>query len=73
MSVKWHPEEPYKVMVAEKKGVIHLYNVRSQQAIMSVESPKFPLMSADWAMNNRLFIIALAGGNIVTWDLRRPW
>lgn len=72
MSVRWHPEEPFKVMVAEKKGLIHLYNVRSQQAIMSVESPKNPLMSADWAVNNRMFITALAGGDIITWDLRKP-
>ncbi|KAI9575846.1 hypothetical protein GQX74_005618 [Glossina fuscipes] len=34
MSVKWHPDDPNKVMVAEKKGVIHMYNVRSQQSFL---------------------------------------
>ncbi|XP_055904017.1 nucleoporin Nup37 [Eupeodes corollae] len=71
MSVRWHPDEPGKVLVAEKKGIIHLYNVRSQQAIMSLESPKVPLMSADWSLHNRLFVTALAGGDVITWDLRR--
>ncbi|KAH8414175.1 hypothetical protein KR222_011224 [Zaprionus bogoriensis] len=73
MSVKCHPEDPNKVLVAEKRGIIHLYNVLSKQTVMSVESPKFPLMSADWAQSNRLFVTALAGGDLVTWDLSRPF
>ncbi|XP_017123789.1 nucleoporin Nup37 [Drosophila elegans] len=73
MSIKSHPEDPNKVLVAEKKGIIHLYNVRSKQTVISVESPKFPLMSADWAQSNRLFITSLAGGDVVTWDLNRPF
>ncbi|KAI8044145.1 nucleoporin Nup37 [Drosophila gunungcola] len=73
MSIKCHPEDPNKVLVAEKKGIIHLYNVRSKQTVISVESPKFPLMSADWAQSNRLFITSLAGGDVVTWDLNRPF
>ncbi|KAH8384114.1 hypothetical protein KR009_012170 [Drosophila setifemur] len=73
MSVKSHPEDANKVLVAEKKGIIHLYNVRTKQTVISVEAPKFPLMSADWANSNRLFITALAGGDVVTWDLNRPF
>ncbi|XP_017007690.2 nucleoporin Nup37 [Drosophila takahashii] len=73
MSIKSHPEDPNKVLVAEKKGIIHLYNVRSKQTVISVESPKFPLMSADWANSNRLFITSLAGGDVITWDLNRPF
>lgn len=52
--------------------MIRLYNVRTKQAVISVQSPKFPLMSADWAHSNRLFITALAGGEVFTWDLNRP-
>ncbi|XP_062124951.1 nucleoporin Nup37 [Drosophila sulfurigaster albostrigata] len=73
MSVKTHPEDPNKVLIAEKRGVVHLYNVRSKQTVVSVESPKFPLMSADWANSNRLFVTAIAGGDIVSWDLSRPF
>ncbi|XP_037941627.1 nucleoporin Nup37-like, partial [Teleopsis dalmanni] len=72
MSVKWHPEDPHKVLVAEKKGIVHMYNVRSQQAIISIETPKFPLMSADWSLENRFCIATLAGGDVITWDLRHP-
>ncbi|KAH8296085.1 hypothetical protein KR054_001515 [Drosophila jambulina] len=72
MSVKAHPDDSSKVLVAEKKGIIRLYNVNSKQAVISVQSPKFPLMSADWAHSNRFFITALAGGDVVTWDLNRP-
>ncbi|XP_055390326.1 nucleoporin Nup37 [Condylostylus longicornis] len=71
MSVKWHPEEPSKVLVAEKNGIIHLYNAKSQQVILSLESPKTPLMSADWSLHNRMYVAALCGGDIITWDLRR--
>ncbi|KAL9874712.1 nucleoporin Nup37-like [Glossina fuscipes fuscipes] len=60
MSVKWHPDDPNKVMVAEKKGVIHMYNVRSQQSVISVECPKIPLLTADWALNNYHIITALS-------------
>ncbi|KAH8381390.1 hypothetical protein KR093_003935 [Drosophila rubida] len=73
MSVKTHPEDPNKVLIAEKRGVVHLYNVRSKQTVVSVESPKFPLMSADWANSNRMFVTAIAGGDIVSWDLNRPF
>ncbi|XP_017052323.1 nucleoporin Nup37 [Drosophila ficusphila] len=73
MSIKSHPDDPHKVLVAEKRGIIHLYNVRSKQTVISVESPKFPLMSADWAQSNKLFITSLAGGDVITWDLNRPF
>ncbi|XP_022216255.2 nucleoporin Nup37 [Drosophila obscura] len=73
MSIKSHPEDSEKVLVAEKRGIIHLYNVRQKQTVLSVESPKFPLMSADWAQSNRLFVSALAGGDVITWDLNRPF
>lgn len=74
IAVKWHPEESSKVLVAEKKGIIRLYNVRSQQSIMSVECPRMPLTSADWSLSNCHMITALAAGEIFTWDLlRRPF
>ncbi|XP_001359989.3 nucleoporin Nup37 [Drosophila pseudoobscura] len=73
MSIKSHPDDNEKVLVAEKRGIIHLYNVRQNQTVLSVESPKFPLMSADWAQSNRLFVSALAGGDVITWDLNRPF
>ncbi|XP_053963583.1 nucleoporin Nup37 [Anastrepha ludens] len=72
MSVKCHPEEPHKVLVAEKRGVIHLYNIQTQAPLISVEAQKCPLRSVDWCPLNRMCITALVAGDIVTWDLRRP-
>lgn len=74
MSVKWHQEDTEKILVAEKRGLIHMYNVVSQQTVLSVETHKSsPLMSADWSISNRLCIVALAGGNIITWNLKNRW
>ena len=72
VSVKWHPDEPGKLLVAEKCGTIHLFNVESQQSIMSVECSKAPLMYADWALNNSAYVAAIAGGDVVFWDLKKP-
>ncbi|KAF2979794.1 hypothetical protein EK904_012818 [Melospiza melodia maxima] len=37
MSVCWHPEEAFKLMVAEKNGTIRFYDLITQQAILSLE------------------------------------
>ncbi|XP_039439266.1 nucleoporin Nup37 [Culex pipiens pallens] len=72
VSAKWHPDESGKVLIAEKSGIVHLYNVDSKLAILSVESSKNPLNYADWALNNSAFVVALAGGELVFWDLKKP-
>lgn len=74
VAVKWHMQEPNKILVAEKKGIIRLYNIRSQQSVMSVECPKMPLTSADWSLINCHVITALSAGEIYSWDLlQRPF
>lgn len=73
VSVKWHFEDTEKILVAERRGIVHMYNVVSQTTVLSVESVKSPLMCADWATSNRLYIGALAGDEILTWNLRHPW
>lgn len=73
MAVKWHQDDSEKILVAEKKGVIHMYNVISQQIVLSIDTKKSPLMSADWSLSNRLYVAALVAGEIVRWDLRHPW
>lgn len=50
MSVCWHPEETFKLMVAEKNGTIRFYDLLAQQAILSLESEQMPLMSAHWCL-----------------------
>lgn len=69
--VRFHGEESGKLLVAEKSGLIHMYNVRSQQAIMSLDAGVVPLMSADWGPNP-LRVVAIASGELLLWDVSRP-
>ncbi|XP_035725577.1 nucleoporin Nup37-like isoform X1 [Vespa mandarinia] len=71
MSVCWHSEESGKLLVAEKNGLIHMYNVRNQQAIISLDAGVLPLSSADWG-SNPLKVVSLAAGELLLWDVSRP-
>lgn len=71
MSVCWHSEESGKLLVAEKNGLIHMYNVRSQQAIMSLDAGVIPLTCADWGPDP-LKVVCLASGELLIWDVSRP-
>ncbi|KAJ7399112.1 Nucleoporin Nup37 [Pitangus sulphuratus] len=71
MSVCWHPEEAFKLMVAEKNGTIRFYDLITQQAILSLECEQTPLMSADWCLKNTLKIGAVAGSDWLIWDITR--
>ncbi|NXP82309.1 NUP37 protein, partial [Ramphastos sulfuratus] len=71
MSVCWHPEEAFKLMVAEKNGTIRFYDLITQQAIISLECEQMPLMSADWCLKNTLKIGAVAGSDWLIWDITR--
>jgi WD40 repeat protein len=72
MAVCFHHEEVGKLLVAEKNGIIHLYNILSHQAILSVDSGCIPLMSADWSPKNSLYVAAVAAGELLVWDISRP-
>lgn len=72
VSVCWHQDDPDKLLVAEKRGIIHLYNVVARQIILSIETTKAPLMSADWCMRNRSAIVAIAAGEIIAFDTKHP-
>ena len=71
MVVCWHTEETGKLLVGEKNGVIRMYNVRSQQAIMSVDAGTIPMLSADWSPNP-LKVACIASGELIVWDVSRP-
>uniref|UniRef100_H0WMJ8 Nucleoporin Nup37 n=1 Tax=Otolemur garnettii TaxID=30611 RepID=H0WMJ8_OTOGA len=71
MSVCWHPEETFKLMVAEKNGIIRFYDLLAQQAILSLESEQMPLMSAHWCLKNTFKVGAVAGNDWLIWDITR--
>lgn len=72
MIVRWHPNDTEKLLVAEKRGTIHIYNIESKQITLSIETTKAPLMSADWCIRNHLLVTALAAGEIIAFDLSYP-
>jgi len=72
MCVCWHSAEPGKLLVAQKSGLLQIFNVFNQQPIVSLDSGTTPLMSAHWAPSNSMFISALAGGEMIVWDISRP-
>ncbi|XP_030643041.1 nucleoporin Nup37 [Chanos chanos] len=71
MSLCWHPEEVFKLMVAEKKGTVRFYDLVTQQAILSLDCGQTPLLSADWCLSNTVKVGAVTGTDWVIWDITR--
>ncbi|XP_067907231.1 nucleoporin Nup37 [Heterodontus francisci] len=71
MSLCWHPEEIYKLMVAEKNGIIRFYDLVTLQAILSLDCGQMPLLSADWCLGNTIKVGAVAGNDWLIWDITR--
>lgn len=68
MSVVWHSEETSKILIAEKSGVIHIFNIASYKPILSLHCGVEPLLSADWSMCNSLLIVAAVRSEIIAFD-----
>nr|XP_060632860.1 nucleoporin Nup37 [Anolis sagrei ordinatus]XP_060632862.1 nucleoporin Nup37 [Anolis sagrei ordinatus] len=71
MSVSWHPEEEFKLMVAEKNGTIRIYDLVTHQAVLSLTTDQTPLMSASWCLKNTFKVGAVAGSDWYIWDIAR--
>ena len=72
MSVSWHRQEPSKLIIAEKCGVMLVYNVETQRAILSLDAAQSPLMAADWSPSNCSRVGCVAGGDLVIRDVTAP-
>lgn len=72
-AVAWHPDEAGKLLVAEKRGTLRLYNALSWQPLMSLDTgPQgAPLLSADWSVCNSLLLGAVAGPSWFLWETAR--
>ncbi|XP_065207907.1 nucleoporin Nup37 [Planococcus citri] len=67
-AVKWSADEPNKILVAEKKGIVRLYNVEQEQPVYSLECDVFPLLDVDWSPSNHCKIAGIASGYLLVWD-----
>ncbi|KAG1650765.1 Nucleoporin Nup37 [Nymphon striatum] len=71
VGVKWHVNDPAKLMVAEKKGLIRFYNILTLQPIMSLSCEVSPLMDVDWSPSNSLLVGCISNTMCVSWDISR--
>merc|ERR1719228_3115086 len=78
VALGWHPDDPAKLMVAERAGVIRFYNVSNQQTILSLDTPGThglldPLSSADLCPGNPLLVggVVASSGQRLVWDVSR--
>ncbi|XP_005109199.1 nucleoporin Nup37 [Aplysia californica] len=69
MSVCWHADEPFKLMVAQKDGTIRFLSLHNQQPIMSLSCGQSPLMSADWSRHNNLLVGAVCGSEWLVFNV----
>ncbi|XP_064397452.1 nucleoporin Nup37-like isoform X2 [Halichondria panicea] len=69
VAVKWHPQDPAKLLVAEKSGRVRLYDLATEVPIMCLETGTAPLMSVDWSPSNSLYVGGVASGSWFVWDV----
>ncbi|XP_059153896.1 nucleoporin Nup37-like [Physella acuta] len=69
MAVCWHSDEPFKLMVAQKDGIIRFFSLHNNQPIMSLSTGQTPLLSADWSRHNNLLVGAVAGSDWIVFDV----
>jgi len=69
MSVCWHADEPFKLMVAQKDGTIRFLSLHNNQPIMSLSCGQSPLMSADWSPHNNVLVGALCGSEWLVFNM----
>ncbi|XP_022901719.1 nucleoporin Nup37 [Onthophagus taurus] len=70
VSCCWHREDPLKLLVAEKIGVIRFYNVSAIKPILSCSYTK-SLSAAHWSPNDSQLLASLHMGELLLWDATR--
>ena len=58
-----------QLMVAEKKGCVHIFNLDARLPIVTITCPEYPLLQADWSMSNSLKVGAVAGTSWYVWNI----
>ncbi|XP_064617774.1 nucleoporin Nup37-like [Liolophura sinensis] len=71
MGVCWHHEEPMKILVAQKNGIVRIYSLHNQQPIMSLDCGTSPLMAVDWCYHNCLAVGVVTGPDWFIFDTSR--
>uniref|UniRef100_UPI00358DE673 nucleoporin Nup37-like isoform X2 n=1 Tax=Myxine glutinosa TaxID=7769 RepID=UPI00358DE673 len=69
VSVCWLPNDPDKILVAEKAGAVRLYSLVDGGPLLSLESERTTLATADWSGVANHYVGAAAGAEWLVWDL----
>ncbi|CAG7838318.1 unnamed protein product [Allacma fusca] len=73
VGISWHKSEPYKLMVAQRNGIIIFYNIVKQHAVQSVSVGKSPLLYVDWAPSNNYFVGCVSYSQAYIVDIAKPY
>lgn len=68
MVVRFHPDEPDLLMVAEKKGVLRVYSVSSGCSTLYLRCSG-PLLGADWSIPEPALIVAAGAKGLTVWNV----
>uniref|UniRef100_A0A0P4VTV4 Uncharacterized protein n=1 Tax=Scylla olivacea TaxID=85551 RepID=A0A0P4VTV4_SCYOL len=68
MVVRFHPDEPDLLMVAEKKGVLRVYSVSSGCSTLYLRCSG-PLLGADWSIPEPALIMAAGAKGLTVWNV----
>lgn len=75
VGICWHRDEKNKLMVAERSGLIRIYNLETMRPIYTLlsmepfnEAVTFPLISFDWCQTNPEVVIATTKSQIIYWN-----
>lgn len=71
MSLHWHKNDTSKLLVAEKLGLIKLFNVEASRQILSLDTTK-PLQFCHWCPSNNQLVCSVQMGELAIWDLSVP-
>ncbi|KAI8791788.1 nucleoporin Nup37 [Biomphalaria glabrata] len=69
VSVCWHADEPFKLMVAQNDGTIKFFSLHNHQLIFSLSCGQGPLLSADWSRHNNLLVGAVSGSEWMVFNI----
>lgn len=69
VSVKWIPNEPNKLLVAQKNGTIRIYDIVSQRPFMSFSTLTSPLKCVDWSTANPIRVGGVVSNEWEIWDI----
>lgn len=72
IAVKWHKDDPGKLLVGESFGLVTVYNVMGGTTVMSFRSKGSPLVSLHWSPSDSQYISGICGGNLVIWYVCNP-